>query len=59
MNINFDSSMLKMMAHEGGDTDDERDPGNRLPNGRAGSTNLGVTSLSGNRLWASRSARLT
>lgn len=43
MNSNFASSLAKMLAHEGGYTDDERDPGNRLPDGRAGSTNLGVT----------------
>ncbi len=43
MNANFVSSIKKMLAHEGGYTDDERDPGNKLPDGRAGSTNLGVT----------------
>jgi len=43
MKSNFDASITKMLAHEGGYTDDKRDPGNRLPDGRAGSTNLGVT----------------
>jgi len=43
MNTNFDPIMAKLLAHEGGYTADVRDPGNRLPDGRAGSTNLGVT----------------
>lgn len=43
MKTNFDSSLAKLLAHEGGYTADVRDPGNRLPDGRAGSTNLGVT----------------
>ena len=33
----------KLMEHEGGFTDDPRDPGNKLPDGRPGCTNLGVT----------------
>jgi lysozyme family protein len=33
----------KLIEHEGGFTSDPRDPGNKLPDGRPGSTNLGVT----------------
>jgi lysozyme family protein len=43
MKANFAAIMLKLLSHEGGFTEDERDPGNRLPDGRPGSTNLGVT----------------
>lgn len=32
-----------LLQSEGGFTDDPRDPGNKLPDGRPGSTNLGVT----------------
>ena len=43
MKSNFDPIILKMLAHEGGYTADQRDKGNLLPDGRPGSTNLGVT----------------
>lgn len=43
MKINFDNSLIKLLVHEGGYSCDLRDPGNKLPDGRAGSTNLGVT----------------
>lgn len=43
MNSNFNACLAKLLTHEGGYTADVRDPGNRLPDGRAGSTNLGVT----------------
>lgn len=43
MNKNWDFAFKQMIAHEGGFTDDERDPGNQLPDGRKGCTNLGVT----------------
>jgi lysozyme family protein len=33
----------KLLEHEAGFTDDPRDPGNSLPDGRPGCTNLGVT----------------
>ena len=32
----------KLMEHEGGFTDDSRDPGNQLPDGRPGCTNLEI-----------------
>jgi lysozyme family protein len=40
---NWDKSFDMVIAHEGGFTNDERDPGNKLPNGRKGSTMLGCT----------------
>jgi lysozyme family protein len=43
MIANWDFAFTKMIGHEGGFTDDVRDPGNKLPDGRPGSTNLGVT----------------
>jgi lysozyme family protein len=43
MNSNFNACLAKLLTHEGGYTADVRDPGNKLPDGRAGSTNLGVT----------------
>lgn len=43
MKINFDNSLTKLLAHEGGYSCDLRDPGNALSDGREGSTNLGVT----------------
>ena len=45
MQNNFTSSLGLTLKNEGGYTNDPRDPGNRLPDGRAGSTNLGVTQL--------------
>jgi lysozyme family protein len=40
---NWKQAFEQMLASEGGFTDDERDPGNKLPDGRKGSTMLGVT----------------
>ena len=40
---NFMQSLGMVLKSEGGFTTDTRDPGNRLPDGRPGSTNLGVT----------------
>lgn len=43
MNTNWKRSFELMLASEGGFSDDDRDSGNRLPDGRPGSTMLGVT----------------
>jgi lysozyme family protein len=43
MKHNWDQAFKQMLASEGGFTDDERDNGNKLPDGRKGSTMLGVT----------------
>ena len=43
MQSNWDQAFKQMLASEGGFTDDERDNGNKLPDGRKGSTMLGVT----------------
>ena len=43
MKENFDKSLAIVLKHEGGFTNDKRDPGNSLPDGREGSTMLGVT----------------
>jgi lysozyme family protein len=43
MIANWDFAFTKMIGHEGGFTDDPQDPGNKLPDGRPGCTNLGVT----------------
>lgn len=40
---NWDQAFKQMLKSEGGFTDDERDNGNKLPDGRKGSTMLGVT----------------
>ena len=40
---NWQQAFEQMLASEGGFTDDERDNGNKLPDGRKGSTMLGVT----------------
>ena len=40
---NWQQAFKQMLASEGGFTDDERDNGNKLPDGRKGSTMLGVT----------------
>lgn len=40
---NFDKALDKVLEHEGGFSTDERDRGNQLPDGRKGSTMLGVT----------------
>ena len=43
MNSNWPRAFAEVMKSEGGFTDDSRDKGNRLPDGRPGCTNLGVT----------------
>lgn len=43
MKENFLPSLKHLLASEGGFTNDRRDPGNLLPDGRAGCTMLGVT----------------
>ena len=43
MKDNFKSSLVLVLKSEGGFTTDTHDNGNKLPDGRAGSTNLGVT----------------
>ena len=40
---NWKESFKHLLVSEGGYTEDPRDPGNHLPDGRAGCTNLGVT----------------
>ena len=40
---NWNKSFDMVIAHEGGFTNDERDPGNKLSNGRKGSTMWGCT----------------
>ena len=40
---NWEKSFNLVIEHEGGFTDDPRDPGNILPDGRPGSTMLGCT----------------
>jgi len=40
---NWDKSCEMVLAHEGGFTNDQRDRGNHLPDGRQGSTMLGCT----------------
>ena len=50
MKENFDAFFDELIKHEGGFTDDERDPGNPRGDGHGnkGSTNLGVTAI----VWA-------
>jgi len=43
MRSNWDKSFALMLQSEGGFSDDPRDTGNWLPDGRKGCTNLGVT----------------
>lgn len=43
MKENWDKAFELVIAHEGGFTNDERDPGNKLPDGRKGCTMLGCT----------------
>jgi len=43
MKENWDQAFKQMLASEGGFSDDQRDSGNHLPDGRTGSTMLGVT----------------
>jgi lysozyme family protein len=43
MKQNWDLAFNLMLASEGGFSDDQRDSGNHLPDGRVGSTMLGVT----------------
>jgi lysozyme family protein len=40
---NWDKSFSLLIGHEGGFSDDPRDPGNKLPDGRPGSTMWGCT----------------
>jgi len=40
---NFEKSLANVLKAEGGFTDDPRDPGNHLPDGREGCTMMGVT----------------
>lgn len=42
---NWDKSFELMLQSEGGFTDDPRDPGNHMHDGRPGCTNLGVTMM--------------
>lgn len=46
MKENFEPSLKHLLKSEGGFTNDSRDPGNKLPDGRAGCTMLGVTQAS-------------
>jgi lysozyme family protein len=43
METNFTTSLAHILKSEGGFQDDPRDSGNKLPDGRKGCTNLGVT----------------
>lgn len=43
MLANWDKSFELVIAHEGGFTNDQRDPGNHLPDGREGCTMWGCT----------------
>lgn len=40
---NFENALENVLKAEGGFTDDPRDPGNKLPDGREGCTMMGVT----------------
>lgn len=46
MKENFENALRHLLKSEGGFTNDRRDPGNLLPDGRAGCTMLGVTQAS-------------
>ena len=46
MKENFVQSLKHLLDSEGGFTNDPRDPGNKLPDGRAGCTMYGVTQAS-------------
>lgn len=46
MKKNFHVALKHLLKSEGGFTNDPRDPGNKLPDGRAGCTMLGVTQAS-------------
>ena len=50
MKENYDTFFVELIKHEGGFTDDDRDPGNQRSDGygNRGSTNLGVTA----KVWA-------
>lgn len=43
MKSTWTRAFKELLQSEGGFTDDPRDPGNKLPDGRPGCTNLGVT----------------
>lgn len=45
MNDNFDISLDLVLREEGGFQNDPNDRGNRLPDGRKGCTNMGITQL--------------
>jgi lysozyme family protein len=45
MQSNWDTSFELLMDSEGGFSDDPHDNGNRMPDGRPGCTNLGVTMM--------------
>lgn len=45
MQSNWDKSFDLVMVSEGGFSDDTRDTGNHMPDGRPGCTNLGVTMM--------------
>ena len=45
MQNNFEKSLALVLKSEAGFQTDKRDNGNKLPDGRAGSTNLGVTQV--------------
>ena len=45
MNSNWEKSFDLVMISEGGFSDDTRDTGNHMPDGRPGCTNLGVTMM--------------
>jgi lysozyme family protein len=43
MQSNYEASLKNILKSEGGFQDDHKDSGNKLPDGRQGCTNLGVT----------------
>jgi lysozyme family protein len=45
MKDNWDECFAIMLKQEGGYTDDPHDRGNRLPDGRMGATNFGITQI--------------
>jgi lysozyme family protein len=55
MKHNWQKAFEQMLASEGGFSDDERDRGNQLPDGRKGSTMLGVTQYNWERTLVTKS----
>lgn len=51
MKTNFDKSFALVIASEGGYTDDPRDPGNKLADGRKGCTIWGCTQATWEAYW--------